>query len=311
METKKIIPWVCQMIASIKKWFTKAPLAGIAPNLTTKRGKTVTVSEISTGNLYQPDPNLVEAANAAIATFEQSPTPGVWDFLDKATVVAEMRARVQDPFQINQGGQPFCGPAAVLFELVRKQPRRYVQICQSLFVTGGFNGMTQWIAAPDALRQNTRGELHIGQADWMVLATLRQSENILFPVEPNSPEIIRNIAGMTKSWEMKGWVREILGYTKADYYHAYLLNDITALTAAADAIAAGGVAFALITAEGMLEAKTPPLPFPSHWIGLLGNITIQSDRVSFDIYTWSKKLHLEMDANSFKRYFWACVTATP
>jgi hypothetical protein len=193
---------------------------------------------------------------------------------------------------------------------VRQQPLRYVEMCQSLFVVGGFHGATQWIAAPDALRQNTRGELHMGQADWMVLATLRQAENILFPVEPNAPEIIRNIAGMTKSWEMAGWVREILGY-QADYHHAYLLNDITALTAAAGAIAAGGVAFALITADGMLTAIPPPIPFPSHWVALLGDITIQGDRVSFDIYTWSKKLHLELDQTSFKKYFWACVTGMP
>ena len=272
---------------------------------------TVTVSNISTGNLDRPDPSLAAAANAAIAKFEQTNDLSAWNFLDKATIVAEMRARIQDPFKINQGGQPFCGPAAVLFELVRKQPLRYVKICQSLFSAGGFHGMTQWIAAPAALRQNSRGDLHMGQADWMMLATFRQSENLLFPVEPNAPDLIRNIAGMTKSWEMKGWVREILGYTKATYYHAYLFNDLTALTAAADTIGAGGVAFALITAEGMLAAQTPLIPFPSHWIALLGNITIQGDRVSFDIYTWSKKLHLEMDQTSFKKYFWACVTGTP
>jgi hypothetical protein len=309
---QKIIDWWQRLITALKRLVAPfAQFAKIAPNLTTPRGKTVTVSDISTGNLYRPDPALVQAANAAIVAFEQTPAPGVWNFLDKATVIAEMRARVQDPFKINQGGQPFCGPAAVLFELVRKQPLRYVQICQSLFMTGSFQGTTQRIVAPAALRQNSHGDLHMGQADWLVLATFRQSENLLFPVEPNAPELIRNIAGMTKSWEMKGWVREILGYTKAQYYHAYLFNDLNALTAAADAIGAGGVAFALITAEGMLAAKTLPIPFPSHWIALLGNITIQGDRVSFDVYTWSKKLHLEMDQTSFKKYFWACVTGTP
>ncbi len=257
------------------------------------------------------DPGLMSQADAAIAAFESSITPSVWAFLDKATIIAEVRDRVHNPFQVNQGGQPFCGPASVLFELVRTQPLKYIQICQSLYITGGFQGTTQFIAASDELRQNSRGDLHMGQADWMVLATLREMENVLFPVEPNAPSVIRNLAGMTKSWEMKGWVREILGYQAVEFNYAFLVNDIEAITKAANVIQAGGVAFAMITAEGMLSDSPPPIPFPSHWIALLGNLTIQGNTISFDIYTWSKKMHLQMDLNSFKKYFWATVTAMP
>jgi hypothetical protein len=260
--------------------------------------------------LYLPNLELVKAANAAIDAFEKSSVLSQWVFLDKATIVREMRLRVSDPFQIGQGGQPFCGPAAVLFELVRKQPLRYVQICQSLFESGGLQATTRWISASEDLRQASRGDLKMGQADWMVLATLRESENLLFPVEPNAPELIRNIAGMTKSWEMRGWIREILGYRKSEYYHAYLMNDISALNQGAIAIQSGGVACLLITAEGMLQGNPPPIPFPSHWVVLLGGVVV-NDRVAFDIYTWSKKLHIEMDVPSFKKYFWASVTGSP
>lgn len=269
----------------------------------------MTTTNAST-ELYLPDSTLTRAANAAINAFEKSSTPSQWVFLDKATIVKDLRSRVSDPFQINQGGQPFCGPAAVLFELVRKQPLRYVQICQSLFESGGFQSTTRWISASNSLRQASRGDLKMGQADWMVLATLRESENLLFPVEPNAPEMIRNIAGMTKSWEMRGWIREILGYRKSEYYHAYLMNDVSALNQGAIAIQSGGVAFMLITADGMLQGTPPPIAFPSHWVALLGNVSI-GDRVSFDLYTWSKKLHIDLDLPSFKKYFWAGVTGTP
>ncbi|NJP10540.1 MAG: hypothetical protein HC866_14555 [Leptolyngbyaceae cyanobacterium RU_5_1] len=258
-----------------------------------------------------PNSDLIKDAEVAIANFETSIAPSVWTFLDKAIIVSEVRSRVHNPFLINQGGQPFCGPAAVLFELIRKQPIRYVEICQTLLLTGGFNGTTQFILASDKLRRASRGNLRMGQADWMVLATLREMENILFPVEPNTPDLIRNLAGMTKSWEMKGWVREILGYQKVDYDHAYLVNDIQSITEAATVIQAGGVAFALITAEGMLSDTPPPIPFPSHWIALLGNLSIQGNAIGFDIYTWSKKMRLQMDINSFKKYFWATVTGLP
>ncbi len=261
--------------------------------------------------MYGANGALVAQALAAIAQFEAFPAPSTWPYLDKATILAEMRSRVQDPFQVNQGGQPFCGPAAVLFELVRKQPLRYVQICWSLYTTGSFQGHLHFIKASDALRQASRGDLKMGQIDWMFLATLRDMEEKLFPVEPNAPDLIRNLAGMTKSWELKGWVQELLGYKFVKYNHAYLMNDVSAMNQAAAAIQAGGVAFALITAEGMLGNKPPLLPFPSHWIALLGNIAVQGDPVTFDIYTWSKALRLQMDASSFKKYLWATVSATP
>jgi hypothetical protein len=269
----------------------------------------VITRDVLTG-VYTANGDLA-AAESAITDFESSSAPGVWQFLDKAAIIADMRSRVQDPFQVNQGGQPFCGPAAVLFELVRKQPLRYVEICRSLFLVGGFQGTTQYIASTDDQRLNSRGNLQMGQADWMVLSTLRQMENILFPVEPNAPDVIRNLSGMTKSWEMKGWVREILGYPNVDYNHAYLINDISAMNDAAEAIQAGGVAFALITAEAMLEDQPPVIPFPSHWIALLGNIAVQGDPVTFDIYTWSRQMRLTMDAAFFKKYLWATVTGRP
>jgi hypothetical protein len=259
---------------------------------------------------YGANPARVKEAEAAIAQFEQSIAPSAWPFLDKSTLVAELRSRIHDPFQVSQGGQPFCGPAAVLFELVRKQPLRYVQICWSLFTTGGFQGHLHFILAAEPLRRASRGNLRMGQIDWMLLATLRDAEAQLFPVEPNAPDLIRNLTGMTKSWELKGWVKELLGYTTVQYHHAYLMNDISAMQQASTAIQAGGVAFALITAEGMLSDKPPLLPFPSHWVTLLGNISVQSNPITFDIYTWSQSLRLQMDPSPFKKYLWATVTAT-
>jgi hypothetical protein len=259
-------------------------------------------------DLYLPDATLVQQAQAAIDRFEQSPLESAWASLDKATIVADLRDRVANPFRINQGGQPFCGPASVLFELVRKNPERYVQICQSLFEQGDFQGITRRIVASDQLRRSLDNQFRMGQADWMVLATLRESENLLFPVEPNAPDLIRNLAGMTKSWELRGWVQEILGFGKTGYHHAFLLSDFAALNASIAALNSGGVACLLVTAEGMLQNNPPLVPYPSHWVTLLGNVTVLSDRVSFDLYTWSQLLHVDLDTDSFKKYFWASVT---
>lgn len=261
-------------------------------------------------NTQSLNPSVLQA----LTDFEKSNAPSVWAGLDKDQVLTDIKARLADPFQVNQGGQPFCGPASVLFELVRKQPQRYVQICRSLFEIGSFQGRTSRIQASRQLR-GSQGRLRMGQADWMVLSTMRESENLIFPVEPDAPDIIRNLAGMTKSWEIKGWVREILGYTRVKYSHTYLFGEVDALKEAQTAINSGGVAFALITAEGLLGGRTPLLPYPNHWVTLLGNINIQpgnpwqhdSGRISLDVYTWASKRSIDQGEGPFEDYFWGIV----
>ncbi|BAY20463.1 hypothetical protein NIES2100_02050 [Calothrix sp. NIES-2100] len=252
---------------------------------------------------------------AALADFEKSNSPSVWANLDKKQVLAEIKIRLNDPFQVNQGGQPFCGPASILFELIRKQPLRYVQICRSLFETGGFAGQTKRIQATERLRRS-QGRLRMSQADWMVLATLRESENLIFPVEPDAPDILRNLAGMTKSWEMKGWTQEVLNYRQVKYIHTYIYGETEALNTATQAIASGGVAFALITADGLLDTGNQPfLPYPNHWITILGNISIKrgllwskdTGRFSMDVYSWAKKYYIDKGKGHFEDYFWGVV----
>ncbi len=255
------------------------------------------------------------AALAALATFAQSTQPGVWPHLDKTEIVRDMRSHLRNPYSVNQGQQPFCGPASVLFELVRKQPLRYVELCRSLYETGGFQAKSQFIQTSAALRQASKDIAHLGPGDWMVLAALRESENLIFPVEPNAPEMIRNLAGMTKSWEMLGWVREILGYDHADYLSTYVLRDLTALRKAQAVIDQGGVAFGLITANSLLSQTPPKITTPNHWVTLVGNIDIQkgtfgrhdSGQVSFDVFTWAKKVHVDVNEGVFEDGFWGVV----
>ncbi len=257
----------------------------------------------------------LQEAQQALADFENSTAVSAWPYLDKRQVIAEMRSRLSDPFQVNQGGQPFCGPASILFEFVRKQPLRYVQICRSLFETGSFQGKTRQIEASSQLRQS-QGRLRMSQADWMVLATWRESENLIFPVQPDEPNIIRNLAGITKPWEMVGWTREILGYANVKNTITYIFGEVHALNEAASIIDSGGVVFALITAEGLLDNGTPPLlPCPNHWVSLLGNMSIQkrqlfrnSGHVSLDLYTWGSKKHIDKTEAHFEDYFWGIVT---
>ncbi|KEI67921.1 hypothetical protein A19Y_3091 [Planktothrix agardhii NIVA-CYA 126/8] len=154
--------------------------------------------------------DILRQAEIAITEFENSKISGVWTGLDQQQIIAELRSHLVNPFNINQGTQPFCGPAAIVFELIRKNPLAYIQICRNLFQIGGFHTQNnRWISPPQWLSESPLN-LEISQIDWMVLSTLRESENIIFSVDPNAPQLLRNLAGMTKPWEMAGWIKEIL-----------------------------------------------------------------------------------------------------
>ncbi|MEG4391202.1 hypothetical protein [Microcoleus sp. BROC3] len=57
------------------------------------------------------------------------------------------------------------------------------------------------------------------------------------------------------------------------------------------------------------------IPDPNHWVALLGNIAIQEessgnvdrDLVSFDVYTWGKKMRVDIAKISFQNNFSAAI----
>lgn len=249
-------------------------------------------------------------AETAIADFERSKVPGVWTGLDQQQIMAEMRARLANPFQINQGSQPFCGPATIIFELVRKHPLVYIELCRSLFQIGGFHTQTnRWISSPSYLQQ-TPVNFKIPQVDWMVLSTLRESENMLFSVDPNASELFRNLGGITKPWEIAGWIQEILGYQRIDYNYAYLFRDLEGIQKAHQIVKSGGVALALVNDLGLLLNQPPLISYPSHWVALLDQLNIDVNRniIEFNIFTWGQEMQIKVDLKTFKTYFWAVVT---
>lgn len=265
-------------------------------------------------------PTLTPELEQRLQQFSQSNKPGVWPHLEKAKLIRQMGDRLRNPFEVSQGGQPFCGPTAILFELLRQQPARYIDICQDLFETGFFQAQTKSISAIERLR-HSQGELRMAEADWMLLATLRDAENRIFQVDPNAPEFIQQLSGITKSWEMIGWAKEVLGYGRVRYRHAFVLGDVSALRWAERSLRRGGVAFLLITADGLLKAKALPVTVPNHWIVLLDNVQVTGPRalwwwrsnrqISFEIYSWARRYKIEVPELQFEDLFWGVVTAEP
>ncbi len=264
------------------------------------------------------DPSLEQQ----LAKFARSTQTGVWTHLDKRQIISDIRDRIINPYQIQQGEQPFCGPAAVVFELIRRQPDRYIQICQSLYEHGSFEGYSKKFVAAGRLCRSY-GNLRMAQADWMILATLRDCANKIVPVYPKAPKLIREIGGITKPWEISGWVRELLGYT-AKSHPTPISGEFRAIQSANNSIDSGGVALALINSQGLLGnnsflAARFHRIYPNHWVAIVGNISIESptkmskhshSRIEFDIYSWGRKIHVSTDTATIRDFFWGVTIGT-
>lgn len=258
-----------------------------------------------------PDTNPVEAA---ISGFERSHRSGVWPNIDKANLIQDIRNTIANPLSVDQGYAPFCGPTAIVYELVRKQPVRYISICQSLYETGQFSSRTKVVKPSDGLLQS-KIRSGMSAADWMLIATLRDTENLLFPVTGDSGSLGSQIAGITTPWEMKGWIYEILGYDQANFESTFVYGEFDAMKAAEEAYRQGGVAFLMIH-SAMLSDKTPTVAYPDHWVAYAGGLDIDngvwyqhdSGHIRFKCYSWGKVYSVSRDEGSFEDYMWGVVT---
>lgn len=239
-----------------------------------------------------------EDANTALSEFAQSDSPGVWQNLHKSTILAEIQARLDNPELVRQGPESFCGPAAIVFELVRRRPDSYVQFCQELYESGYLVGFRDNRVKASNHLLNTHVPSDMAEVDWMFMGTLRDDKNILFPVDPNLDFFEGLVNGLTTPAEMEDWTKNILGCDPdtVDYTSAYtgFADEVGQLRDAADALAHGAVVFALVTGSLVLNQDQGAVQFPNHWVSLLGNIQIVSkdtlgtdeDVIYFDVFSW-------------------------
>lgn len=238
---------------------------------------------------------------------------GAWPYISKPELLADIQSKVTNPFAVNQGSTPFCGPAAIVFEFVSREPFYYLLACGALFEEGEFKARTKTVRASQKLRKS-HVKSGVSVADWMLMATLRESENELFEIDQTSGSFA---AGPTTPWEMKGWASEILLLENCEFESTFVYGEFEAMQMADAARRAGGVAFPLVHTS-LLTGSTSSLSptYPEHWISYLGNLEIDdgvwwrwdSGNIGFDCYSWGKKLRINAHEDLFEDCMWGVVT---
>jgi hypothetical protein len=207
--------------------------------------------------------------------------------VSRADVYREVEDRVLDASLIRQGDASLCGPAVVTYILARNRPGEYERYVKKLFETGDASvGELRVRPGEDCRRHSPSG---IGAADWVALAGLRDSENIIFDYD----EVSDKVAGITFPGSIASWL-ERMGFAGVRndtnlVFHKSKSNFLDAV----DQFRKGRAVCLFVSIDGI--QKPPPGrgffekiagKFPNHWVVLTDVDSTKDDDVHFKIFTW-------------------------
>ncbi len=198
-----------------------------------------------------------------------------------------------NPYKVEQLQTPYCGPCSVIFELVRRKPGKYVEILADLFYNGSFTSGREYKPTDKLL--NSQIDKGLSAADWMLAATLRETENLFIHIENGRWSIVEDVGGITINGSVEKWTRDLIGLNPK-YFSSIFFGETSALDEAARIVSNNGVAFMLIDMDLTKTVETI-IDFPTHWIAFLGDYskTMGPDgsinSISFTYFTWGGARH--------------------
>lgn len=268
----------------------------------------------------------------------------------------QVKQRKANPFYVRQGNTPLCGPAAFLFCVAKYFPDHYEKYALELALYGkGRLGdlvvepSESCLNAKDGLEMQERNDF--SPADWVTLASLRDSTNLLARMSgPTS-----NIAGMTFPGEIQGWFEKTGLFTQVENHTSTVVtSSYDNLLGANEKVKAGHCVCFLIQASilaphlpGTLPAvefgvdkvqKDIPkvaAPFPNHWVVQTSNMLIdqkpapqpntllaeqnEDSPLNFEVHSWGRdgksyEINNRIDVMTpakFTKYYHGFVCAKP
>ena len=248
-------------------------------------------------------------AEQIIESFAKKPGPGKFRCLDREKVAYSLSQRAADPAKINQAHSGLCPSAAVVYTLARTRVIDYVRAVADLFDFGKAQ-IGNWIITPcdDLLNYKPPASAKIAQADWIIMASIRDSENWFIDYQAETDN------GGAWGNEVADWLKKA-GYTEVIKDWNMVFNKTSDnLKKAADLFAKDYQVCLLIDSD-LLKGKTALISKPNHWVVLASDVetafTPTSD-VKMKVFTWGTLRALPdraMKLDDFIDYYYGYVAA--
>lgn len=237
-----------------------------------------------------------DAAKAIVNRFASSGRIGIWPHIQKAAMTQQLIARIDNPNLIDQQNTPLCGPSTTIRMLALDNPSAYAQAAIDLYTTGKAQ-IGSFQINPGTLLIVARPAGGAAEADWLLAASIRNSENYLFSIAFG---LQRDIAGITTPGSIARWFRR-MGYTQI-INKTYLVAKPIFMALAQEAQEAsrlfgqGYRVLLFIDCNMIRESNQNDLisMFPDHWVGLDspirdGGLLNYDAPVNFTIWTWGRR----------------------
>lgn len=236
------------------------------------------------GRTCQPKPTQTKAAAKKIITdfAARSTGGGLWKGLTRAKVAAGALVRIDDPDKIAQGDANLCGPSCFVRSVATDLPETYARAIASLYEYGsatiGNRGMNHFLKpSADLLNYVLPATADMDQADWIILASLRDSENWFLRFS----SINDSVSAMTMPGTVVKWFVQA-GYTDVKEDTSLKFNSPLSNAQKASELLDAGYKVCLLINDNMLYTSRQDngSQFPDHWVVLTLPMTLHQGTVS-------------------------------
>ena len=224
-------------------------------------------------------------------------------------VLSEINARKSNPIIIRQSNTPLCGLACIAYCMATDDQTGYENVIKDLYFFGCAEyGTNKFKISPNNLMLSQVYEMDpnsgnypsgvvsgkMAQADYILLTSLKSSENDLLPYQGVSGGAgAQGMSGMTGPSSMKKLCQEMLVKTTVvenmDLTNNVLTTkyDFNTLVGLNNYRNAGYKVFMLINPD-MIDNPSDYSIIPRHWVLFLGNLVKNNvtNKYSFTVFSW-------------------------
>jgi Uncharacterized conserved protein len=229
-----------------------------------------------------------------------------WPKLDRTLVMSRLKTLRQNANEFDQGCVGLCTAAAFYHHITQKEPLQFQLFGQELY-EDGFSYLGKLTVSPgNDLRNTDYNALKSKypnlppQADWMLMSSLRDSENWFYDFEGAPDE---ETAMSTSAKEMSNWYEKTGFYSKVEYNDDTSLDSIKAIEKKANNHIALWISVKLLGVQGGTHMVTLESPI---------QIDEVNKKVNFTCWTWGEKnlRKVETTIDSLKDNYFGVIIAT-
>ena len=244
-----------------------------------------------------------------IDNFAKQSGNGAFPNISRSDVVKGLRERVRDPWKIDQGAASLCGPAALLFSVLKRDPEMYVKYVTNVYNDGeAALGKTWgiWVTPSKACRSHDPAG-KMPAVDWVALASLRDSENDVWSYSSTEDQA----SGITPPVTLSLWMKET-GFTdRKNETNLFWTKGKENLKTASGLHLQGHRVSLFCKGDTLKKKEGGTFSIPTHWVVITKGAVFTGDKVKIQLFSWGTLYDIDVELDVFLSTYFGFVSGKP